>query len=137
MDQAMVTELVLDGSRITSLETFYDEVSRVLVPGAEWGRNLDALDDILWGCFGTPEWPYIIRWCGSGLSAQHLGYAETVRYLERKLSRCHPSNRERVTIELERARRGEGATIFDRLIEVIESHSVTEDGQPMITLYLD
>ena len=133
----MVTELVLDGSRITSLDTFYDEVSRVLVPGADWGRNLDALDDILSGGFGTPEWPYVIRWCCSDRSAQHLGYPETVRYLERKLNRCHPSNHGRVAVELERAMQSEGPTIFDRLIEVIKSHAVAEDGKPLITLYLD
>ncbi|MGE0056152.1 MAG: hypothetical protein AB7S74_18305 [Hyphomicrobium sp.] len=38
----MATEYILDGSRITPLETFDDEISRVLIPGHEWGRNLDA-----------------------------------------------------------------------------------------------
>jgi hypothetical protein len=31
----------IDGSRFATLEGFYDEVSRVLIPGADWGRNLD------------------------------------------------------------------------------------------------
>ncbi|TAU45297.1 hypothetical protein ELI43_27435 (plasmid) [Rhizobium leguminosarum] len=39
----MTTEYIIDGSRITSLESFFDEISRVLIPGAYWGRNLDAL----------------------------------------------------------------------------------------------
>jgi RNAse (barnase) inhibitor barstar len=133
----MMTELVLDGARITSLETFYDEVGRVLVPGAYWGRNLDALNDILRGGFGTPEWPYVIRWRNSDLSVQHLGYPETILYLERKLGRCHPTNRDRVSAELALAMRGEGPTIFDRLIEVISLHAIAEDGQPLVTLCLD
>ena len=51
----MATEYVLDGFRITTLETFYEEISRVLIPGRQWGRNLDAFNDILRGCFGTPD----------------------------------------------------------------------------------
>lgn len=51
----MATEYILDGTRITSLETFYDEISRVVIPGHQWGRNLDALNDILRGGFGTPD----------------------------------------------------------------------------------
>jgi hypothetical protein len=34
---SMATEYVIDGSRITSLEAFYDEISRVLIPGHQWG----------------------------------------------------------------------------------------------------
>jgi RNAse (barnase) inhibitor barstar len=36
------------------LEAFYDEISRVLVPGHDWGRNLDAFEEILKGGWGTP-----------------------------------------------------------------------------------
>ncbi len=50
----MTAEYVFDGAKITSLEAFYDEVSNVLVPGASWGRNLNAFNDILRGGFGTP-----------------------------------------------------------------------------------
>ena len=34
--------LEIDGARFNDLEGFWDEVSRQLIPGAEWGRNLDA-----------------------------------------------------------------------------------------------
>jgi hypothetical protein len=37
----------LDGLRIRTLDDFYDEISRVLIPGSGWGRNLDAFNDIL------------------------------------------------------------------------------------------
>jgi RNAse (barnase) inhibitor barstar len=36
---------VLDGARFSDLEGFYDEVSNHLIPGAAWGRKLDALND--------------------------------------------------------------------------------------------
>ena len=45
----------IDGKNFSTLEEFYDEISRVLIPGAQWGRNLDAFNDILRGGFGTPD----------------------------------------------------------------------------------
>jgi hypothetical protein len=41
--RSMMKEYVLDGTRITSLEAFYDVISEVLIPDATWGRNLDAM----------------------------------------------------------------------------------------------
>ena len=73
----------IDGSRCSTLESFYDEVARVLVsPGVFWGRNLNAFNDILRGGFGTPEGGFILRWMNSELSRQYFGYPETVRQLE-------------------------------------------------------
>jgi RNAse (barnase) inhibitor barstar len=51
--------LHVDGSEFSTLEGFYDHVSLRIVPGAEWGRNLDAFNDILRGGFGTPEEGFI------------------------------------------------------------------------------
>jgi len=50
----------IDGLRFSTLEEFFDEVSRTLIPGADWGRNLDAFNNILRGGFGTPEWGFIL-----------------------------------------------------------------------------
>ena len=51
----MKPTLEIDGTRFDTLEGFYDEVSRQLIPRSDWGRNLDAFNDILRGGFGTPE----------------------------------------------------------------------------------
>ena len=72
---------LIDGRNFSTLEGFYDEVSRVLIPGAAWGHNLDAFDDILCGGFGTPEEGFKLRWLHHVLSRERLGYAETVRQL--------------------------------------------------------
>jgi hypothetical protein len=112
----------LDGARITTLESFVDEVSRVLVPGAEWGRNLDAFNDVLRGGFGTPEGGFVLVWRDHHLSRERLGYAETVRQLEQTLARCHPTNRAHVERALDAARRGSGPTVFDRLVRLISAH---------------
>lgn len=120
----MLKEYVLDGSKVTSLEAFFDEVSATLVPGAYWGRNLDAFNDILRGGFGTPDEGFVLRWTHSDVSRACLGYAETVRQLEKRLERCHPSNRDRIRAELRHAQQGKGATVFDWLLEIIRNHDL-------------
>jgi hypothetical protein len=126
----------IDGRDFGSVPEFYDVVSRVLIPGAEWGCNLDAFNDILRGGFGTPEGGFVLRWANSALSRERLGYPETVRELERRLARCHPANRRLVAEDLERARRGIGPTAFDWLVEIIAIHGPggeeREDGVELI-----
>jgi RNAse (barnase) inhibitor barstar len=117
-----VNTLEIDGAHFSTLEEFYDEVSRELIPGSFWGRNLDALNDILWGGFGTPEEGFTLRWRNHHMSKERLGYDETVRQLAKKLERCHPSHRETVSGELLRARARQGPTVFDWLLEIIADH---------------
>jgi RNAse (barnase) inhibitor barstar len=130
------TEYEIDGRDFATLQEFYDVISRVLIPGAEWGRNLDAFNDILRGGFGTPEGGFVLRWKNSAVSRDRLGHQETVRQLERRLSRCHPTNRRLVSEDLERARRGVGPTVFDWLVEIIQVHCVggqeEEDGVELV-----
>lgn len=127
----------IDGDRFASLEQFYEEISHILIPGAEWGRSLDAFNDILRGGFGTPEEGFVLRWTNHRTSRERLGYPETVRQLERRLERCHPSNRGHVAQELERARLGEGATVFDRLVEIIRIHGEGgEEAEDRVVLEL-
>jgi RNAse (barnase) inhibitor barstar len=118
----MSKEYVIEGGRIGLLEDFYEEISRVLIPGQEWGRNRDAFNEILTGCFGTPNEGFTLRWRDSALSRNNLGYAETVRQLELRLERCHPSNRDSIRRELALARSGKGPTVFDWLIAIIKEH---------------
>ena len=69
----------IDGERFSSLEEFYDEVSERLIPGAYWGRSLDAFNDILRGGFGAPDEGFILVWKNHKHSQRRLGYDETVR----------------------------------------------------------
>lgn len=134
----MTREYLLDGSRITSLEAFYDEVSLVLGPGAAWGRNLDAFNDILRGVVGTPAEGFTLHWMHAEVSRQSLGYEETVRQLEPKLAHCHPANRDAVRADLARARRCEGPTVFEWLIEIIRDHGVGgEQSEDKVLIVLD
>jgi RNAse (barnase) inhibitor barstar len=127
----------IDGENFSTLEEFYDEISRVVIPGAAWGRNLDAFNDILRGGFGTPDEGFVLRWKNHDVSRQRLAYAETVRQLEKRLKRCHPTNRQWVRSELDLARAGQGPTVFDWLLEILAVHGAGgEEAQDNVQLDL-
>jgi hypothetical protein len=123
--------LVIDGSRFKDFAGFVREFS-TLLPDWAWNGSLDAFNDILRGGFGTPEGGFVLCWLNADTSRQALGWPETIAYIERKLERCHPSNRESVRQDLEGARRGEGQTLFDLIVEIIRDHGndgvESEDG---------
>lgn len=111
----------IDGAAFSTLEEFFAEIDRNLLKTG-WGHNLDAFNDILRGGFGTPEEGFVLRWKNSHLSRQRLGYSETMRQLELRLKRCHPANRNDVAAQLESAKLGKGSTVFDWLVEILETH---------------
>lgn len=124
--------LEIDGARFDSLDGFYDEVSSALIPGASWGRNLNALNDILRGGFGTPENGFVLRWVNSTRSRTTLGYAATCEWLRLMRAGCHPTNQRAVDAKLAAAEASQGPTLFDVLVEIIEHHGPggdeAEDG---------
>lgn len=62
----------IDGEHIATLEDFYEEVGRILIPGQYWGKNLDAFNDIL--CWPVEDGgQYILIWENSPLSKERLG----------------------------------------------------------------
>ena len=64
----------IEGSRFATLEGFFEEVSRMLIPDQPWGRNLDAFNDILRAGFGTPSGGFIINWKNHALSQERVSY---------------------------------------------------------------
>jgi hypothetical protein len=113
--------LVVDGSLFSDFEGFAREFTKLL-DDYTWSGNLDAFNDILRGGFGTPELGWIFRWLHHESSREALGYGATIRRLERMLLTCHPDNRERVAARIESAKRGEGPTLFDEIVEIIRVH---------------
>ncbi len=122
-------EYVIDGRRFSTLEDFFKEVSNALVPSVSWARNLDAFDDLLRGGFGTPGEGFRIRWTHHAESRRRLGYGETVRQLQSRLQRSHPTDRSGVLLDLEQALRNQGPTVFEWLIEVIQRHAPGGSGE--------
>ncbi|MFD5438557.1 barstar family protein [Kitasatospora sp. NPDC127067] len=122
----MMATYVLDGTRIRTLDDFWQVLMDAFDgPGRQYfGRNLDAFADCLSGGPGGPDAEdYIVEWRDHAVSRKHLGYPETVRQLELRLSRCHPSNRAAVEARLAAARDQRGRTVFDQLVEIFESRA--------------
>lgn len=113
--------LLIDGSLFADLAGFAEQFSAHL-DDYTWRDNLDAFNDILRGGFGTPEGGFTLRWEHSDLSRVRLAHAAMAERLEKVLAKCHSTNRPRVSEELDAARRGEGPTLFDELVEIIRAH---------------
>jgi RNAse (barnase) inhibitor barstar len=120
-EMASLPEFVLDGASIDDLADFFAAITRTLML-TPWGTNLDAFNDILRGGFGTPESGFVLRWTGAEVSAERLGWPETIRFLEKKLTTCHPTNVPSVRADLEAARRRQGLTLFDMVVSIIRAH---------------
>lgn len=123
----MAKVYIIDGAQFGTLEELFEQIGRVLIPGAEWRHNLNGFNDILRGEFGTPDDGFEIHWTQSEESRARLGYGDSVRQLELRLQRCHRSNRPSVSQYLADARNGIGSTVFDWIVETIEVHGAGGD----------
>ena len=103
----------IPGEQIQTLESFYEVIGQVINgPGGYFGDNLDAFIDCLRGEFGTPD-DFTLKWVNSNISKKNLGYKETVRQLEIRLKRAHPSNKKDLEKQIENAKQKMGPTVFD------------------------
>ena len=113
--------LVIDGAAFTDFEGFRREFA-ALLHDYVWHGSLDAFNDILRGGFGTPEGPWVLRWLSSERSRQSLGHEATLTRLEMLVSTCHPSHVEDFRRRINAARRRQGPTLFDEMVEIIRVH---------------
>jgi hypothetical protein len=121
MTPAGLPILTIDGDRFEDLDGFAREFS-TLLPDYTWRGSLDAFNDILRGGFGTPDDGFVLRWLNSARSRQALGWPATITWYERVLTTCHPGNKPDFQVRLEQARRQEGTTLFDWIVEIIRIH---------------
>ena len=126
----------IDGTEFSTLEEFYDHFQARVLGSVAWGRNLDALNDVLSGGFGTPDDGFVLRWVNHWISCERLGYAETIRQLELKRLQCHSTAIPIVEEELQQARMGNGSTVFDWLVEIMRTR-VPRAGYPEVKLILE
>jgi RNAse (barnase) inhibitor barstar len=111
-----------DGRGSSTLEEFADDFTRHLNLQTNWRGNLDALNDILYGGFDTPDEGFVLLWKNSALSKQRLGYPETIKWLNERTRKCHPSNVAHFRQRLALANKNEGETLFDIVVEIISDH---------------
>jgi hypothetical protein len=129
----------LDGEAFNDLAGFASHFSATVLDDVRvWTGNLDAFNDILRGGFGTPEAGFTIRIVNASAARRTLGYPATIVWLNDRIERCHPSNRDGFMARLEDARAGRGLTIFDMLIEIIREHGPgAGEAEDHIVLELD
>ena len=112
--------LRIEGSKVHDFSTFIEEFNRVYSRfDVRWDGNLDAFNDYL----AWPDEKYVLVWGQSGLSRAGLGYVELVKWLEERVQHCHPAGVSSMRERLEAAKLGRGQTMFDLIIELIESNS--------------
>lgn len=104
---------VIDGSRAVTWPQMVDSIN-AFIPNSDWqGNSLDALDDILYGGYGTPD-KFTVIWKASETSRKALGYEATKAYYQR-LPNFEP---------LYEA--GHLKTLFETLVEIFQSHDNIE-----------
>jgi hypothetical protein len=119
-------EYTVDGGRFDTLGQAAEEFTRTLGWTMPWNGNLDAFNDFLREGFGTPDEGFVLIWRNSTLSRERLGYGKTIKWLEERVRNCHPTNVPAMQERLAAARRGEGQTLFDTLVEIIRDHEAVE-----------
>ncbi|WP_194385296.1 ribonuclease inhibitor [Chryseobacterium indologenes] len=118
--------IVIHGGHFSSLGGFYEEVSKVLMKDTDWNvGTLDGFDDILYGGFGVFENHEEIEivWKESEKSKQELGFCATREFYENKIKQGKPFNIKLIQQKLDDLISGKGPTLFDILVEIIESHT--------------
>ena len=108
---------VINGGHFSDLEGFYDEVSELFMKDEDWKvGTLDGFDDILYGVDSD------ITWKDSQKSREDLGFNLTKKFYENKIRIGKPFNIELIQQKLDDLIDGNGQTLFEILIEIIESH---------------
>ncbi|WP_426278529.1 ribonuclease inhibitor [Chryseobacterium sp. S-02] len=116
---------VINGSHFSNLEGFYKEISQLFMQDENWKvGTLDGFDDILYGIDSN------ITWKNSRKSKEDLGFELTKEFYENKIRQGKPFNIELIQQKLDELIDGNGKTLFEILIEIIETHKT-------ITLILD
>ncbi|SIS62953.1 hypothetical protein SAMN05421786_101615 [Chryseobacterium ureilyticum] len=117
--------IVIHGGHFSSLDGFYEEISKVLMKDTDWKvGTLDGFNDILYGGFGVFENKEEIEiiWKESQKSKEDLGLKATREFYENKIKQGKPFNTELIQQKLNELNEVKGQTLFDILIEIIDSH---------------
>ncbi|MFC0205117.1 barstar family protein [Novosphingobium soli] len=117
---------VIEGSAITGIAAFYDEINRVFMAGEDWrlGESLDAFDDLLHGGFGAlpAGRPATIVWKDMDASRAALGRAATLALLRARLPERTQFNGAKISDQIAELEAGRGTTYFDVVMAIVADH---------------
>lgn len=115
--RTQVPTYVIDGSKARTWPEIVASIN-AFIPGSEWqGNSLDALDDILYGGYGTPE-KFVVVWKASEVSRQALGLDETRSYFKNMPTAY--------TLNAAGKTEPRSKTLFETLVEIFEGHDNIE-----------
>ena len=125
-----MTVATLEGSRVTDITSFYDEVNRVFMRDETWqlGESLDALNDLLYGGFGLMANrdeagdSLTVIWRDHQVSREALGLEATRAWYEQKLARPGTFDVSGIQRRLDDLLAGTGPTYFELVLEVFADH---------------
>lgn len=104
---------VIDGNKVTTWPELVKSINS-FIPDSDWqGNSLDALDDILYGGYGTPN-SFVVIWKASDISHQSLGYEATKDYYK-QLPEFEQLYQE-----------GHIKTLFDTVVDIFKNHDNIE-----------
>lgn len=119
-------KFVIEGSAISDIPSFYDEINRVFMAAEDWqlGHSLDALNDVLYGGFGAIQGgeEVTVVWRDIELSREALGLDATRAFYRAKLERPETFNVARISNDLDALECGAGATFFEIVLEIFADH---------------
>lgn len=122
----MSKTLIIDGTAIRDIPSFYDEINRVFMAEEAWklGASLDALNDMFHGDYGAIEGdePVTLIWRGMERNRADLGIEATREFYRRKLERPEIFDVKRVARDLDALEAGAGPTFFDIVLQVLADH---------------
>jgi RNAse (barnase) inhibitor barstar len=118
--------LVLAGSAINDIPSFYSEINRVFMAGEDWqlGHSLDALDDMLYGGYGVlaGHESATVIWQDIEQTRSALGEETTRTWLKAKLDSEGTFNVRTIAAQLEALDASEGQTYFQIVMEIFAAH---------------
>lgn len=122
--------IVVDGSKIKDIKSFYEEINSVFMQNEDWklGESLDAFNDMIYGGFGEINGKEEIRliWKNFEKSKVALGLDPTLAFYENKIKSPEIYNIDFILGKISDLKAGKGQTYFDIILEIIADHSNIE-----------
>ncbi|PXY47100.1 barstar family protein [Flavobacterium hydrophilum] len=125
-------KIIINGNNFADLESFYDEIDRVLTKDLNWqtGHNLDAFNDLLRGGFGVYEYrePIKLIWKNTLKSKTDLGLDATKKWYEERIIfwKDDEVNLQHFENGLKELIENNGQTLFDIILKIISEHKHIE-----------
>ncbi len=113
---------VINSSNFDNLEGFYTHIYALMDWQEDWepAHNLDALNDVLYSGFGAE--PVTLIWEDFTKSENDLGITATQAFYQNKIKQGKPYNIDWAKEQLNALMTGEGQTLFEIIVEIIQSH---------------